>query len=58
MAQPATKERGALLGIEPYWDKPTLKPPLQWDRWHIMLKLAVMAKEGISIDILQGHTPS
>ena len=51
MAQSATKER-ALLGIEPFWEKPTLEPPLRWDRWQIMLKLAIMAKEGISIDIL------
>ena len=53
MAQSATKER-ALLGIEPFWEKPTLEPPLRWDRWQIMLKLAIMAKEGISIDIILG----
>ena len=51
MAQSATKER-ALLGIEPFWEKPTLEPPLRWDRCQIMLKLAIMAKEGILIDIL------
>ena len=51
MAQSAPKER-ALLGIEPFWDKPTLEPPLRWDRWQIMLKLDIMAKEGISIDTL------
>ena len=50
MAKSANKER-ALLGIEPFWEKPTLEPPLGWDRWQIMLKLAIMAKEGISIDI-------
>ena len=53
MAQSATKER-ALLGIEPFWEKPTLEPPLRWDRWQIKLKLAIMAKEDISIDILLG----
>ena len=59
MAQSATTER-ALLGIEPFWEKPTLEPPLRWDRWQIMLKLAIMAKEGISIDILleDPHTRS
>ena len=51
MAQSATKER-ALLEIEPFWDKPTLEPPLRWNRWQIMLKLAIMTKEGISIDTL------
>ena len=56
MAQSATKER-ALLGIEPFWDKPTLEPPLRWDRWQIMLKLAIMTKEGISIDTLLDDPP-
>ena len=60
MAQSATKEC-ALFGIEPFWGKPALEPPLRWDRWQIIMKLAIMAKEGISIDILledpprQGH---
>ena len=44
MAQSATKER-ALLGIEPFWEKPTLEPPLQWDRWQVMLKLALWLKK-------------
>ena len=56
MAQSATKER-ALLGIELFWEKPTLELPLRWDRWQIMLKLAIVAKEGISIDILLGDRP-
>ena len=56
MAQSATKDR-ALLGIEPFWEKPTLEPPLRWDRWQIMLKLAIMVKEGISIDILLADPP-
>ena len=49
--------QSALLGIEPFWEKPTLEPPLRWDRWQIMLKLAIRAKEGISIDILLGDPP-
>ena len=56
MAQSATKGR-ALLGIKRFWEKPTLEPPLRWDRWQIMLKLAIMAKEGFSIDILLEDHP-
>ena len=56
MAQSATKER-ALLGIEPFWEKPTLEPPMRWDRWQIMFKFAIMAKEGISIDSLFEDPP-
>ena len=42
MAQSAVKEC-AILGIEPFWEKPTVEPPLRWDRWQIMLKLALLA---------------
>ena len=52
MAQTSVKER-ALLGSEPFWDKPALEPPLRWERWQIMLKLAILAKEGNSIDTLR-----
>ena len=54
MAQSAVKER-AFLRIESFWEKPTLEPPLRWDRWQIMLKLAILAKEGISIDTILGE---
>ena len=56
MAQSAVKER-ALLGIKPFWEKPTLETPLRLDRWQIMLKLAILAKEGISIDTLREDPP-
>ena len=56
MAQSAVKE-SALLGIEPFWEKPTLEPPLRWDHWQIMLKLAILAKEGILVDILREDSP-
>ena len=51
MAQSAVKQR-ALLGIEPFWERPTLEPPLRWERWQIMWELAILAKEDISIDSL------
>ena len=56
MAQSANKERG-LLGIEPFRERPTLEPPLRWERWRIILKLAILAKEGISINILREAPP-
>ena len=56
MAQSAVNER-ALLGIEPFREKRTLEPPLRWDHWHIMLKLAILAKKGISIDTLRDNPP-
>ena len=56
MAQSAVEER-ALLGIESFWERLTLEPPLRWDRWQIMLKLAILAKEVISIDHLREDPP-
>ena len=56
MAQSSVKER-ALLEIEPFWEKPTLEPPLRRDRWQIMLKLAILAEEGISINTLREDPP-
>ena len=56
MAQSAVNER-ALLGIEPFWEKPTLEPPLRWHRRQMMLKLAKLAKKGISIDTLREDSP-
>ena len=56
MAQSAVKER-VVLGIEPFREKPTLEPPLRWERWQIMLKLAILAKESISIGTLREDPP-
>ena len=56
MAQSATKER-ALLGTNSFWDRPTLEPPLRWERWRIILELAILFKEGISIDTLREAPP-
>ena len=56
MAQSAVEER-ALLRIKPFWEKPTLEPPRRWDRWQIMLELAILAKQGISIDTLRKDPP-
>ena len=48
MAQSATKERD-LLGVKPFCER-LLESPLRWERWEIILKLAILAKESISID--------
>ena len=56
MAQSEVKER-ALPGIEPFWERPTLEPPLRWEHWQRMLKLAILAKEGISVDTLCENSP-
>ena len=56
MAQSAPKKQ-ALLGIETFWERPTLENPLKLERWRIILNLAILAKEGISIVILRTTQP-
>ena len=56
MAQSAIKER-TLLGTEPFCERPTLEPPLRWERWRIILKLAILAKE-VKEAILASEKPS
>ena len=50
-------ERTAFLGIEPFWERPTLESPLKWERYRLILKLAILAKNSISIDILREPPP-
>ena len=40
----STPKYGALLGIEPFWERTTLEPPLRWERWQIIPKLATWLK--------------
>ena len=50
MAQSATKRTPP--GIDPFWDKPTPDPPLNWKKWRVQYKLALLAKENIILDTL------
>ena len=53
MAQSAIKDSGkSPLGIQPFWEKATLEPPLRWEYWRTELKLAIPAREGIEVDLL------
>ena len=40
-----------LLGIEHFWEKNTLEPPLIWEIRQIVHRLAFLARDGILIDI-------
>ena len=53
MAQSAIKDNGkSPLGIQPFWEKATLEPPLRWEYWRTQPKLAILAREGIIVDLL------
>ena len=58
MAQSALKDSGkSPLGIQPFWEKATLEPPLRWEYWRTQLKLAILALEGIVVDLLLADPP-
>ena len=58
MAQSAIKDSGkSPLGIQPFWEKATLESPLRWDYWRTQLKLAILAREGIEVDLLLADPP-
>ena len=58
MAQSAIKDNGkSPLGIQPFWEKATLEPPLRWEYWRKQLKLAILAREGIIVDIFLVDPP-
>ena len=58
MAQSAKKDNGkSTLGIQPFWEKATLGPPLRWEYWRTQLKRAILAREGIIVDILLVDPP-
>ena len=59
MAQSAIKDSGeSPLGIQPFWEKATLEPPLRWEYWRTQLKLAILAREGIKVDLLLADPPA
>ena len=58
MAQSALKDNSkSPLGIQPFWEKATLEPLLRWENWRTQLKLAILAREGIVVDLLLADPP-
>ena len=58
MAQPARESRNTPLSIEPFWECPTSDPPIRWEKWRIKVKLAILARENITLDILIQPKPT
>ena len=40
-----------------FWEKATLEPPLRWEYWRTQLKLAILAREGIIVNLLLVDPP-
>ena len=58
MAQSARESRKTPLSIEPFWDRPTSDPPIRWEKWRIQVKLAILARENITLDTLLQPKPT
>ena len=56
MVQSATQKRTP-LGIEPFWEKPSVDPPLKGEKWQMQAKLALIAEENIDVDTLLEPKP-
>ena len=52
MEQPARESRETPLSIEPFWERPTSDPPIRSEKWRIQVKLAILARENITLDTL------
>ena len=59
MTQSALKDSGKTpFEIQPFREKATLEPPNRWENWRTQLKLAILAREGIVVDLRLADPPS
>ena len=57
MAQSAGYSKNSLK-INPFWERASAEPPLEWSKWAAMLEMAVFAKDGIEIRNLLRPRPT
>ena len=56
MAQQAGYSKNP-LNINPFWEKASAEPPLEWSKWAAIFEVAVFTKDGIEVRNLQGNKP-
>ena len=57
MAQSAGYSKNP-LNINPFWERTSAEPPLEWSNWAAILEMAVFAKDGIEIRNLLSARPT
>ena len=57
MAQSDSKIK-TMLGLEPFWEKPSSNPPITWEKWRSQVKLAIVAKTKIQLEDLLREKPT
>ena len=58
MAWSARESQKTPLSIEPFWERPTSDPLIRWENWRIQVKLAIPARENITLDTLLQPKPT
>ena len=58
MAQSTRESRKTPLSIEPFWERPTSDSQIRWEKWRIQVKLAILARENITLDTLLQPKPT
>ena len=58
MAQSVRQSRKNPLSIEPICERATSDPPKRLEKWRIQVKLAILARENISLDTLLQTKPT
>ena len=57
MAQPTGYSKNPLT-INPFWEKASVEPPLEWFKWANIMEMAVLAKDGIEArNLLRAKAP-
>ena len=57
MAQPPGFSKNQ-LNINPFWERESAEPPLEWTKWAALLEMAVFAKDGIEVrNLLRTRPP-
>ena len=57
MAQSELKDK-TILGLEPFWEKPSSNAPIPWEKWRSQLKMAIVAMTNIEVEDLMGEKPT
>ena len=58
MAESFRESRKTPLSIKPFWERARSDPPIRWEKWRMHVKLAINARENITLDTLLQTRPT
>ena len=54
----STEKGRTILGLEPFWERPSSNHPIPWEKWRSQFKMALVAKTNIELDELLREKPT